>query len=424
MYVESVSMTDFRCFAKAETTFVYPGVVGLPDGALPNVTLLIGINGAGKTSLLKAVALACLSPIISQAGYFPSLLVRRSPRKVNDPVESVVTCHTNESFEYPTKKDFGLNDPPHTSIYIERHNELEYFWKFHWMGHNYALMSAISHPIAKKLLEQEQSHDAGTLTSFSSDSSPHYFLLGYGASRRSEYLENLDAQRSRRRHPRFQRVACLFEEFITLYPLAAWYPLLKSKARIKEVRELLNSLLPKKTQFTGECEGGEGLFNNDGVTLPFGALSDGFRSYIGLLADMLYNMHTVSPKGKLTDLAGVVIIDDIDIHLHPGWQREIVPKLAETFPKLQFIITTHSPLVVGTVHAANIRVVEENQIRQFTEQTDGKSADQILMSSYFGLESPRSPDKQKRLKKTAKRVANTHDPAAAVEFLKELTGQT
>ena len=82
---------------------------------------------------------------------------------------------------------------------------------------------------------------------------------------------------------------------------------------------------------------------------------------------MLFNMHTVTPKGKLADVAGVVMIDDIDVHLHPGWQREIVPKLAETFPKMQFIITTHSPLVVGTVHAANIRVIEENQIRQFQE---------------------------------------------------------
>ena len=68
------------------------------------------------------------------------------------------------------------------------------------------------------------------------------------------------------------------------------------------------------------AESREGLFDSDGVTLPFGALSDGFRSYIGLLADMLHNMHTVSPKGKLADLAGVVMIDDIDVHLHPGWQ--------------------------------------------------------------------------------------------------------
>ena len=423
MYVESVSMTDFRCFEKAETTFVYPGVAGLPEGALPNVTLLIGINGAGKTSLLKGVALACLSPIISQAGYYPSLLIRKTKTKDEQPKVAEIRCNAKDA-RLLYKKMFVRDGHPSMSLIISKISGQDYFSEFTWLGYNFVTWNRIGNPETGEIIEHSNSQEENGLCAFHSEVSPNYFLLGYGASRRSEYLENPDAQRSRRRHPRFQRVAGLFEEFITLYPLAAWYPLLKSKSRTKEVRDLLNSLLPGRMQFTGECEGGEGLFNNDGVTLPFGALSDGFRSYIGLLADMLYNMHTVSPKGKLADLAGVVMIDDIDIHLHPGWQREIVPKLAETFPKLQFIITTHSPLVVGTVHAANIRVVEENRILQYTEQTDGRSADQILMSSYFGLESPRSPDKQKRLKKTAKRVADTHDPAAAVEFLKELTGQT
>jgi len=71
MYVESVSMTDFRCFENASTTFVYPGTTALPEGALPNVTLLIGINGAGKTSLLKAISLGVLAPIVENLGYRP-----------------------------------------------------------------------------------------------------------------------------------------------------------------------------------------------------------------------------------------------------------------------------------------------------------------------------------------------------------------
>ena len=133
-------------------------------------------------------------------------------------------------------------------------------------------------------------------------------------------------------------------------------------------------------------------------------------------------MNYVCPKkSKLTSLSGVVMIDDIDVHLHPKWQREVVPKLAKTFPKLQFIITSHSPLVAGTLHAANIRVVEDNQIHEYKERIHGLNADQILTSSYFGLGSSRSPDAEKQLALTAKRVADTHDPAIAIEYLKELT---
>ena len=56
MYVEKLTMKDFRCFEQAEVSFVYPGKVGLRDEALPNVTLLIGINGTGKTSVLRGVS--------------------------------------------------------------------------------------------------------------------------------------------------------------------------------------------------------------------------------------------------------------------------------------------------------------------------------------------------------------------------------
>ena len=423
MYVESVSMTDFRCFEKAETTFVYPGMPGLPEGALPNVTLLIGINGAGKTSLLRGVALGLLTDGIHSLGYIPYSLIRVNPKRAIQ--QSQLRCRAIANTDEERRKLFDMKVDRNDWITPRNMNPVKL------LANPHSFSNRFEGPVQFSLeLISEESTSSVVFSpgvgdeDFHAEASSNYFLLGYGASRRSEYVENLDSQRSRRRHPRFQRVAGLFEEFITLYPLAAWYPLLKSKPRAKEVRELLNSLLPGRMQFRGKCEGGEGLFDNDGVTLPFGALSDGFRSYIGLLADMLYNMHAVSPKGKLAALAGVVIIDDIDVHLHPGWQREIVPKLASTFPKLQFIITTHSPLVVGTVHATNIRVIEDNQIREFTEQTDGRSADQILMSSYFGLDSPRSPAAEKKLKKIAKRVADTHDPKAAVEFLKELTGQT
>jgi recombinational DNA repair ATPase RecF len=62
MYVEKLTMKDFRCFAQAEVSFVYPGKKGLPKGVLNNVTLLMGINGTGKTSVLKGVAIGVLQP--------------------------------------------------------------------------------------------------------------------------------------------------------------------------------------------------------------------------------------------------------------------------------------------------------------------------------------------------------------------------
>jgi predicted ATPase len=403
MYVESVSMTDFRCFAKAETTFVHPGTAGLPADALKNVTLLIGVNGAGKTSLLKALALGVLAPIHDGLGYRPYSLVRKDARP-GDRVARVVVSYRlrNQDAEFKADRaDLAAQSFSH-ELGIE----------------SYGTESSFHPPVVRSLLSGKP-----LLKSFHDAESPSFFLLGYGALRRTEHVENVDSKWSRARHPRFQRVAGLFDDAITLLPLASWFPSIPTKKRAKEVRECLNGLLPGTTQFTGTFQDNDALFDHNGIVLPFGALSDGFRSYVGLVSDMLNHLHKVAPeKAKLTDLAGVVMIDDIDVHLHPAWQREVLPRLAATFPKLQFIVTTHSPLVVGTVHAANVRVVEENEIREFTEATDGKSADQILVSSYFGLKSPRSPAKEKKLKRIAKRAAATHDPKAAVDFLKELTG--
>lgn len=404
MYVEKLTMKDFRCFEQAEVTFVYPGKEGLPAEALKNVTLLIGINGTGKTTCLKAVALSAMATFAASSGLYPYHLVRRATRKAHQPRQATVAV--SELVEDWDSPDHLVRNV--AQLTIELGSEGDSFGPF----------------LLETPLVRGAGHD-GVSRADEHDQNYPFIMLGYGATRRTEYLENLDTQRSKRRHPRYQRVAGLFEDYITLYPLAAWYPTLESKPRQKDVREMLNGLLPSGTEFTGEFKDADSLFTHNGVRLPFGALSDGFRSYIGLVADMLYHLNYVCPKkSKLTDLSGVVMIDDIDVHLHPKWQREVVPNLAKTFPKLQFIITSHSPLVAGTLHAANIRVVEDNQIHEYTERIHGLSADQILLSSYFGLDSTRAPAAERKLSTMAKRVADTHDPAPAIAFLEELAGKS
>lgn len=427
MYVEKLTMKDFRCFEQAEVTFVYPGKEGLPADALNNVTLLIGINGTGKTSVLKAVALAQLSPIIGSSGFFPRHLVRVSAEK-----SPVSIARVSTSFPVAERRDEATDEPsisfavqsfppylnPGAEVNVGRVEDGEVIGNHSWISSEFFSFSGMATGLDRPSMTDLSNP-------FYKERNHRFFLLGYGAMRRNESVEYMDSFRKGSRHVRFQRVAGLFLDDITLTPLSGWYSSIKVDSLQREVRELLNQLLPQGTEFTGEFKDADAIFNHNGVDLPFGALSDGFRSYIGLVADMLYHLNYVCPKkSKLTDLTGIVMIDDIDVHLHPKWQREVVPKLATTFPKLQFIITSHSPLVAGTLHAANIRVVEDNQIHEYTERIHGLNADQILTSSYFMLDSSRSPAAEATLNRIARRVADTHDPAPAIEFLKELAGQT
>jgi predicted ATP-binding protein involved in virulence len=195
------------------------------------------------------------------------------------------------------------------------------------------------------------------------------------------------------------------------------------------VVRLVNALLPTGTRFTGRLDTTlEPRFIQRGVDLPLGALSDGYRAYIGLICDLLYHLHLSAAKAvklKLTDLPGMVLVDDVDLHLHPAWQREVVPKLAGAFRRLQFVLTTHSPLVAGTLRPENIFLTESDPagpsvVRQITEPIHGLNADQVLTSSYFDLDTTRAPGARRNLARLARRAENG-DPDEAIKFLRALS---
>lgn len=98
----------------------------------------------------------------------------------------------------------------------------------------------------------------------------------------------------------------------------------------------------------------------DHGALPVSMLSDGVRAVISLVADLA--LRCVRLNGYLQEFApkktpGIVLIDEVDLHLHPAWQQRILTSLRDAFPSIQFIVTTHSPQVVSTVAAESIRVI-------------------------------------------------------------------
>ena len=120
----------------------------------------------------------------------------------------------------------------------------------------------------------------------------------------------------------------------------------------------------------------------------------------------------------------VVLVDEIDLHLHPKWQRTLMAYLSERFPNTQFIATAHSPLVVQAAQDANIvllrregdHVVIENNV----EAVRNWRVDQILTSDLFGLESARPPGTEKLLAERAKILARSKLTKRDRERLKKL----
>lgn len=106
------------------------------------------------------------------------------------------------------------------------------------------------------------------------------------------------------------------------------------------------------------------LIDHEGTTLHLQQLSDGERSVLVLILDIAKRLAQANPHlaNPLSDAEAVILIDEIDLHLHPQWQRKIVGDLTRTFPNCQFIATTHSPQVIGEVAHENIQMIDGDDV--------------------------------------------------------------
>ena len=132
-------------------------------------------------------------------------------------------------------------------------------------------------------------------------------------------------------------------------------------------------------------------------------LSLGYRTLIAWMVDLASRLYDRYPDSTnpLAEPA-VVLVDEIDLHLHPKWQRQLIGYLTERFPNTQFIVTAHSPLVVQSATDANIVILKREDdhvvIDNDVESIRGWRVDQILTSDLFGLETARPPQIEQLLK--------------------------
>ena len=128
--------------------------------------------------------------------------------------------------------------------------------------------------------------------------------------------------------------------------------------------------------------------SKDGRILPFQMLSDGVRNMIGMVADIAYRCVTLNPQFEseaARKTPGIVLIDEIELHLHPKWQRRVVEDLKRTFPKIQFIVTTHSPFIIQSLHPNEDKLINLNTSPP-TEYA-GRSIEDII-EDIMGIELP------------------------------------
>lgn len=129
-------------------------------------------------------------------------------------------------------------------------------------------------------------------------------------------------------------------------------------------------------------------------TLRLEQFSDGYKIIIAMVADIASRMAEGNPDmDEPLMTSGIVLIDEVDLHLHPKWQRTILKDLHRVFPNVQFIVTTHSPIILlGAADIAQIVLLDGSHIIDDTNLDISRyDVSQILLTQLFGLESVYSP---------------------------------
>ena len=138
-----------------------------------------------------------------------------------------------------------------------------------------------------------------------------------------------------------------------------------SRHLVDGIRTALERFLPGYSNLRPSTESASRVeIDINGTTLDVRQLSDGERSVLALILDIAKRLAQANPRldDPLTSAHAVILIDEIDLHLHPQWQRKIVGNLEKTFPSCQFIATTHSPQVIGEVPHEKIQMIKDGQI--------------------------------------------------------------
>ncbi len=217
-------------------------------------------------------------------------------------------------------------------------------------------------------------------------SEPQVSFLGYGATR---LLPR--AGHEPRPGRSYSRIDNLFDPFIPLQDAEQWL-LSLDQEKFDQSARAIKDLLSMEEENNIVCHHDvtpprvEAIIFGDSV--PIDHLSDGYQSVLALAADI---MAVMLDRWKVMEIAeGIVLLDEIEAHIHPRWKQRIVKSLRQAFPRLQFLFTTHEPLCLQNCSEGEVHIMSRDQVLQAikVEQFDippGLRADQILTGWWFGL---------------------------------------
>jgi hypothetical protein len=409
-YFLSLELENVRCFSQRQTLDLSDG-----NGRPARWTILLGENGTGKTTILQMLV-----------AFRPDLQSPRdkSPHGITDPGSSL-TLPILESGYSDFRSLFrggGGHIPKIDTIYFNSTGIKKYAITIHNSGNHGKTFEC-------RALVENVNGDGDLVFPL---------CFAYGASRNASTSSSDLAERGDAFEGLFVDDAKLrnAEGWLLRLDYSASKPSSVQKRQQRQlgmVKDVLTNVLPDVTEIRFDASSGVWPTPTVQFATPYGwvslrQLGYGYRTMIAWIVDFASRMVERYPDSPdpLAEPA-VVLVYEIDLHLHPKWQRELIGFLTERFPNTQFIVTAHSPLIVQAATDANIAVLKREGdhvvIENQPETIRGWRIDQVLTSDLFGLETARPPDMERLLLRRKKLLTKSRMTAADKKELKRLESQ-
>lgn len=366
MLLKKLSISNFKMFEQLDLQFEQ------------GFNLLLGDNGVGKTTILEAASVAIAGFLIGMEDVPTRNILKPDVRYQN----------IKDSNGTPNRI-YGSEPTQVTSVL--HYNGTDYEWTRAKKDATAGTRTTIT---PKEILNVSQ-----RLVNSTNDKL--WPLISYQSASRHWVLARSDAHEKKRKQLHDRRcgyLGCLntASNLISIYDWCKqmeWGSFKSKKVAINyekfgemisKFMSIMNDGIVSEVFFHPYLE--KLLYMEDGEYKEIEDLSAGYQSVLNLVIDLAYRMAILNPDAgdKTSNAEGIVLIDEIDSNLHPKWQWRIVEALTETFPNVQFIAATHSPIIVSSCKNANIISIDKKEV-QYIESSYAFSVNEILkdMLGYY-----------------------------------------
>jgi len=386
LYIKRINLKNFRCFIDQEINF--------NNG----FNLIVGNNGFGKTTILEAVSIGISGYLNEIKSLLPNDKRNIKPEDIRlkrNPISEL----TEFQPIYPVELSFDV-EFNRVNYYFSRTKESNGGNTLFDKGSKIKELSNKANDILengkKEILPAFAYHGTGRVWAKSSvpnkDFDTNNRVFGYKncinpMSNEKQYVKWIEDMRAYELDASTESV-----ELQTLYRAAEKFLGEGSKVRYQRKEKQIMVTLP------------------NGSSMHYNKLSDGYKNALGIVFDTAFRMIKLNPwlrERAIDETPGIILIDEIDLHLHPSWQKRIINDMKKTFPKMQIIATTHAPIVISSCNKNELIVlnaeIDENldinvTVKDSDISTKGWLTENILVD-IMGVDTSRDSETEMEIKR-------------------------